>query len=131
MAIKKDSGRQPTQIAVLTINFADPTAYGTAEDAIELPLGAIVTGGDITVVQAFNGTTNTLSLGDPTTATRYANAVDLKTVARTALTVTGFATTSTEKFIRALLAQTGAATAGIVRIHVAYYLPGRAWYAQG
>lgn len=131
MALKKDAGRQPTQVAILNINFADPTAYGTAEDAIELPLGAIVTGGDITVVTAFNGTTNTLSLGDATLATRYASAVDLKTVARTALTITGFVTTSTEKFIRALLAQTGAATAGQLRIHVSYVLPGRAWYAQG
>ena len=90
MAIKKDSARQPTQLATLIINFGDPTAYGTAEGAIELPLGAVVIGGDIVVVTPFNGTTNTLSLGDPTLGTRYATTVDLKTAARTALTVTGF-----------------------------------------
>lgn len=133
MAIKKASGRQWPLVAVLSIGFADPTAYGTAENAIDLPLGAIVTSGDIVIVTPFNGTTNTISLGDVTLGTRYASAVDLKAAAgtRTALTVTGFATTTTEPAIRALLAQTGTATAGAARIHVTYYVPGRELSAQG
>lgn len=133
MAIKKDSARQPPLTAVLTINFNDPTAYGTAENAFDLPQGAVVTGGDIVIVTPFNGTTNTLSLGDATLATRYATTVDLKAAAgaRTALAVTGFLTTLTEPAIRALLAQTGTATAGAVRIHVTYIVPGRAFSSQG
>lgn len=132
MAIKKDSGRQQVESALLTINFGDPTAYGTAEDAIELPPGAIVVGGDITVDTAFNSTTNTITVGDVTTANRYANAVDLKTAARTALTVTGFTTTPTERFVRANLAYTGAApTAGSVRIRVDFVVKGRAQHAWG
>ena len=132
MAIIKDSGRQHVQSAFLTIGFADPTAYGTAEDAIELPPGAEVIGGEVVVTTAFNSTTNTITLGDVTSASRYANAVDLKTAARTALTLTGFVTSTTERFIRANLAFTGTApTAGSVRIRVDYAVPARATQAWG
>ncbi|MDD0837908.1 hypothetical protein PSQ40_04920 [Curvibacter sp. HBC61] len=127
MPIIQQSGRQNVQTALLTINFGDPTAYGTAENAIELPPGSIVVGGDIVVDTPFNSTTNSLTLGDATTANRYANAVDLKTAARSALTVTGFVTTTAERFIRANLAQTGGVpTAGSVRIRVDYVTQGRA-----
>ena len=132
MAITKDSGRQHVQTAYLTINYGDPTAYGTAEDAIELPPGAEVIGGEVVVTTAFNSTTNMITLGDVTTANRYANAVDLKTAGRTALTLTGFVTTTTERFIRANLAQTGGVpTAGSVRIRVDYTVPARATQAWG
>lgn len=132
MAITIQSGRQDTQTALLTISFADPTTFGTAENAIELPPCAIVIGGDVVVDTAFNSTTNTITLGDVTTANRYANAVDLKTAARTALTLTGFKTTPTERFIKANLAYTGAApTAGSVRIRVEYVVDGRSTNAWG
>ncbi|EER61544.1 conserved hypothetical protein [Acidovorax delafieldii 2AN] len=132
MAIVKQSARQHVESALLTIAFGDPALYGTAENAIELPPGAEVVGGEIVVDTAFNSTTNTLTLGDVTTAARYANAVDLKTAARTALTLTGFLTTTTERFIQANLAYTGAApTAGSVRIRVDYVVAGRALMAWG
>jgi hypothetical protein len=135
MAIKKDAGRQPITHAELVINFGDPVAYGAAEDAIELPPGARVVGGDVTVLTPFNSaTSNAIGLGDVTTPTRYAAAVDLKAAAgtRVALTLPGFVTTPTERFIRANLAQVGGVpTAGSVRISVAYVQNKRSWFTQG
>lgn len=132
MPIVKDSGRQHIQMALLTIAFGSPTAFGVAENAIELPPGAIVVGGDVVVETAFNSTTNTITLGDITTANRYGNAIDLKTAARTALTLTGFKTGTTERFIRANVAMTGATpTAGSVRIQVMYVVDKRSNQSWG
>lgn len=132
MAIIKQSARQHIESALLTINYGDPALYGTAEPAIELPPGAEVVGGEIVVDTAFNSTTNTLTLGDVTSANRYAAAVNIAATGRTALTLTGFVTTTTERYIQANLAYTGAApTAGSVRIRVDYVVTGRALMAWG
>ena len=132
MAIKKDSGFQDASVKTLTIAFGDPTAFGTAENAIELPIGATVTNGDIIVDTAFNSTTNTLTIGDVTVPTRYAAAVDLKTAARTVFTLTGFKTTATQRFIQVNVAQTGGIpTAGSVRVNVHYIVDKRVYAAVG
>lgn len=132
MALQRKSDRQPRLVAILDIGFADPTAYGTAENAINVPGNAIVVGGALTVLTAWNSaTTATLSLGDAGSATRYANAVDLKTAARTALTVTGYKHTVSE-WLKALIAQAGAAaTAGAARIELEYVVQGRGLSNQG
>ena len=134
MAIKKIPSRQSISYAEVVVNFGDPTAYGTAEDAVELPPGARVIGGDVTIITPFNSTTNTLAVGDVTSAARYGTGIDLKAAAgtRTALTLTGFATTPTERFVRANLAQTGGVpTAGAVRLSVQYVKAGRSNFNQG
>lgn len=133
MSIKKNSGRQELVVAYLDIAFSDVTAYGLAEDAIEIPGNAVITGGEIVVTEAWNSATSaTLKLGDAADDDRYtAAAVDLKTLGRTALTLTGFKHAKTES-LKALLAQAGAAaTKGKARIVVNYYVEGRAAFAQG
>lgn len=133
MAIKKHSSRQEPQVAILTIKHSDVTAYGTAESAIDVPGGAIVTGGDITVVDPWNSATSaTLKLGDKTVDDRYtAAAIDLKTAGRTALTVTGHQHATVES-LKALFAQVGAvATKGEVRIILQYIAQGRATSTLG
>lgn len=133
MSIKKNSGRQELVVAYLDIAFSDVTAYGLAEDAIEIPGNAVITGGEIVVTEAWNSATSTtLKLGDAADDDRYtATAVDLKTLGRTALTLTGFKHATTES-LKALLAQAGAAaTRGKARIVVNYYVEGRAAFAQG
>jgi len=133
MAIKKHSGRQELIVAHMSISFADPTAYGTAEDAFDLPGNAILAGGDVTVLTPWNSTTTaTLKLGDAAVSDRYTAApIDLKTAGRTALTVTGYKHTVSEA-LKALLAQTGtAATAGKARITLLYFVEGRAEFSQG
>ncbi|WP_284337646.1 hypothetical protein [Comamonas sp. NoAH] len=133
MAINKTSGRQAPLTAVVTIQHSDVTTYGSAEPAIDVPGGAIVTGGDITVVTPWNSTiTATLKLGDKADDDRYtALAVDLRTAGRTALTLTGYKHAGIEP-LKALLAQSGtAATKGEVRITVQYITEGRATASLG
>ena len=133
MPIKKNPARQELIAAHLTIGFADITAYGTAEAAIDLPGNAVLAGGDVTVLTPWNSaTTATLKLGDATDDDRYTSAaIDLKTAGRTALTLTGYKHT-TAQALKALIAQTGAAaTAGAARITISYYVEGRAAFSQG
>ena len=133
MPIKKNPSRQGLIVAHLTIGYADPTAYGTAENAFDLPGNAVIVGGDVTVLTPWNSaTTATLKLGDATDDDRYTNAaIDLKTAGRTALTLTGYKHAVAEA-LKALVAQTGAAaTAGQARITIHYYVEGRAAFSQG
>ncbi len=133
MAIKKNSMRQEPILAYLDIGYADPTAYGTAEEAFDLPGNAVLIGGDVVVKTAWNSaTTATLKLGDAGDDDRYtASAIDLKTAGRTALTLTGYKHTAAEA-LKALIDQTGAAaTAGAARITISYYVDGRACFSQG
>lgn len=133
MPITKNSGRQEVVASVQDIAFGDMTVTATAYPAVELPIGAIVVGGDIVVTTAFNtGTTATIVFGDATTANRYANNVDLKTAARTALTLTGHTHDSTTPTLRVTPTLAGAAaTAGAARITVLYVVKGRAAFSQG
>lgn len=95
-------------------------------DMFTVPFGAQVMGGDIVVEQAYAGpTAATLSVGDSGSATRYANAVDLKTVARTALTLPAAMAGGLD--VRGTMNLTVAdATAGKVRVRFMYTLEGRA-----
>lgn len=133
MAIKKNAARQELIVAHLDIGYADPTTYGTAEEAFDLPANAILLGGDVVVKTAWNSaTTATLKLGDAADDDRYtSSAIDLKTAGRTALTLTGFKH-PTAQGLKALIAQSGtAATAGAARITISYYVEGRAAFSQG
>ena len=72
MAIKKNAARQELIVAHLDIGYADPTTYGTAGEAFDLPGNAILFGGDVVVKTAWNSaTTATLKLGDATDDDRY------------------------------------------------------------
>lgn len=78
-------------VAGTTKTFGSTFGQNLVLDAISLPPNANVIGGEIVVETAGVGpTAYTLSVGDSGSATRYASAVDLKTAARTALTLTGF-----------------------------------------
>ena len=133
MPITKNSGRQELITASVDFTFADIPTTATAYAAMDIPFNAIVVGGDLVVTTAWNtGTTATLSVGDVTLATRYATTVDLKTAARTALTLAGFTHTNTEKVLNGTTALVGgAATAGAARLTVLYYIKNRAAFTQG
>lgn len=112
------------------VNGATKSFGSNFNDAIDayvlnLPEGAVLVGGEVAVETAGAGpTAYTVSLGDSVSATRYANAVDLKTAARTALTLTGFRTAEN---LRLKIASTVAnATAGKFTVRVFYVQPGRA-----
>lgn len=132
MAIKYKSARQEIMSAILAINFADMTTSGVAENAISVPSNAIVTGGGLTVITAWNNTgAATLSLGDAGVATRYANAVNLKATGHTALTVTGYKHTVEEWLKTLITVAAGDATVGDARIILNYVRDGRAAFSQG
>lgn len=94
-------------------------------DAILLPAGAVVTGGDLTVYTASNDTTTlTASVGDSGSATRYLAATSLKAAARTALTLTGFEGAG-ENIRITIAVATGDATAGRAVLRLQYVINSR------
>jgi hypothetical protein len=99
-------------------------------DCIPLPPNATVVGGELVVETAYAGpTAATVSIGDSVSATRYGSTVDMKTAARTALTLTGFR--GAGENIRITQNVTVAnATAGKVTLRVAYVVQSRAQETQ-
>ncbi len=108
-----------------------PVANTVVFDAIPLPVGAVIEGGEIIVETAYVGpTAATLSLGTAAAPTLLANAVDLKTVGRTALALVSPLDLDGSN-MRATLAYTVAnATAGKVRARILYTIDGRAHEVQ-
>lgn len=100
---------------------------------LEVEVNAEITGGAINVTDTFNTTgTDTLSVGDSASATRYLGATNLKAAARTPLVPTGYVTLPTTNKVR--LTRTpadGAATKGTVRVWFAYIRLGASEYTQG
>lgn len=130
MAITKDFNRRDVSTAIVSIGFADLTAAGS-DAAIQLPGGAMVTGGFLVVDEVFNSTTNTLSIGDALLATRHGNAINLKALGVTQLTVTGYETL-TEADLKVAYALTGAAsTTGKARLYVEYCETDKSNWTQG
>jgi len=102
-------------------------------EVLSLPVGAQIIGGDVHVENAYVGpVTATVSLGTSAAGTLLANAVDVKTAARTALTVpledsdAAPAGAYTGLDVRmTLVLGAGNATAGRVRVRVMYTIDGR------
>lgn len=130
MTILKNDSRQSVAVAVQEIALSD-FADGAAQAAIELPGNAIVVGGFINVTEAFDAaTTATLSLGDVDSANRYANAVDLKTLGKTDLTVTGYLNPRLGDLIAAFT-EDGASTVGKLMVVVEYIELSKTCWTQG
>lgn len=71
MAISKSAGRQWPQIAIVEYTYADFTS-GVGVEAVDLPPGARVVGGYNGILTAFDSaTSDTIEIGDATTAARY------------------------------------------------------------
>lgn len=101
-------------------------------DCIPLPVGAVLTGGEVIVETAYAGpTAATISLGIAGNTAALASAVDLKTAARTALTLTSPLLCNAGQNIRATITYTVAnATAGRVRVNLSYIVDGRSQEVQ-
>lgn len=95
-------------------------------DAINLPVGAILVGGDVTTETAFTGSTAfNITIGDSASSNRYLAATDKTTAARTALTLTGYV--GQGENLRVVINPTVATvTAGKLTIRVQYIVRGRA-----
>lgn len=127
--VKKTFGSTPAlSTDPLESGLTGPVANTVTFDALPMPVGAVVVGGEVIVETAFAGpTAATVSLGIAGTLTGLANAVDIKTAARTALTLTTPLVANAGQNLRATVAYTVAnATAGKVRLRVNYTIDGRA-----
>lgn len=135
MAITKKTGRQYLLVAEVTVNYAD-LASGVADDCVKLPPGAVVHGGFIATDTAWNSaTSDTLSVGDSGSATRYINAN--ATVLRSNGVQQNFAATGVgTKYasggaIRLTWTGVGAApTTGSARLYVEYSVDDKALEVQ-
>ena len=130
-------GQQYPLVAEFTFNFDDTmvdtagaakdfkTVGSTVVDAINLPTGAIVTGGEVVTEKAVTGSTAyNVSVGDSGSATRYLGATDRVSAGRTALVPTGYVGNGEQ--IRVTVAPTvAAATAGKVTVRVQYIVRNR------
>lgn len=130
--VKKTFGSTTTLAdpASLVTGLTGAVADTLVLDVIPMPIGAVITGGEIIVETAYAGcTAATLKLGvaggdlDKLTGD---STVDLMTVGRTALTLTSPLLASSGANLRATIAYTVAnATAGKARIRVMYTIDGK------
>lgn len=132
MPITKNRGRQSPITASVEFTFANIVS-GAAEEAIDLPAGAIVTGGDIVVMTAFNSaTSDVIVVGDSASANRYYASASIATAGRNPLVITGYRTLTTTNRIRVTWTGSGAApTAGAIRLTVTYIVDKRVSFSQG
>lgn len=132
MAITKNGGRQYPLVARVDFTFADFDAgavtASTIFEAMDMPANAIVTGGALVVTTAFVGTTAaTADVGDGGDPDRYsASPIDLMTLGRTALTLTGYKNTAADTIDMDVILTVAAATAGAGYLEVQYVIADRA-----
>lgn len=138
MSITKKSGRQDALIAMAAFAFGDLTS-GQYEAAVDVPAGAIVTGGGLAITTLFNSaTTDKFSIGDKVgaasaaAATYAAQSADV-TVAGTYIPIVPTGKKYAEKStIGVVWTGEGAApSAGAGRLVVEYVIDGRAHSSEG
>lgn len=130
-------GAQYPLVAEFTFNFNDTIvatdgvekAFSTVgtlvADVINLPVGAVVTGGEVVTEVAVTGSTAyNISVGDSASATRYLGVTDRVAAGRTALVPTGYAGLG-EQLRLTVTPTVAAATAGRVTVRVEYIIRNR------
>jgi hypothetical protein len=128
------SARQAVGSLYLTIALADWLAAPVANQIdFEAPQGSKLIGGSIDVDVASDDTgTDVVHVGDPASADRYHAAVNLKAVAHTELTPTGFETDGSSPAFRLTRApQNGNATVGSVRVELRYVTRNKSDWTEG
>lgn len=132
MAITQSSDRQYELTAIVDFGFAD-LADSTAENALELPSDAIITGGHVYISEVFNSTTSdSLIVGDSDDADEYLGATSIQALGLTALVPTGLKLTAGKSITMTITAGTAdTATTGIGQLVVYYIRQGRSNENQG
>lgn len=136
MAITKNSARQGPITAICAFTF-DKLTSGAYAAAIDLPGGAIVLSGALTITTAFNsGTTDKFSIGDKVgsaaaTDTTYAAQSADYTTGLIAVVPTGTKYTEPATVGVRWDGAGTAADAGAGRLVITYVVDGRAAFSQG
>jgi hypothetical protein len=132
MTITKNPGRQEVIVAYVDVALAD-IATGVAQNAIALPPGAIIVGGDIVATTAFDSTsTDVVDIGYAGSENAYKNDASVRTAIRTALIPTGYEHTASTPNVRVTwVSGGGTPAAGAFRLTVHYIVRDRAAFSQG
>lgn len=137
MALTKKSARQSPIVATCDFTYADLTS-GAYAPMVDLPAGAIVTGGYVAITTIFNSaTTDKFSIGDKvgsanaTAATYAAQSADITAAGIVAITPTGGKYTGAATVGVVWTGDGTAPSAGVGRLVVQYILDGRAEFSQG
>ena len=127
----KISDRQYPLSALAPFTFADLTS-GVAVPIVELPPGAVVTGGMVVIEAAFDSaTSDTLVVGDAGDPDRYVAGVDGQATGATALVPTGYLTPSTTDITLTWTCVGAAPTQGAGYLVVTYIREDRSQENQG
>lgn len=131
MAITFDSDRQYPMVAIVSFTYADLTD-ATAENLVELPSDAIITGGQLVIDTAFNSaTSDTIAVGDTDTGAAYLSATSVASTGSTAIAGSG-TELAAGKYVTITWDGTGTApSAGAGRLIVEYIRNGRSNENQG
>lgn len=131
MAVTKKPARQQIILAFVDISFADLVS-GVAADIMELPVNAVVTGGDVVTSVAWNSvTSDVIVVGDAASAARYFASTTIHAINRNPLVPTGFQYTAKTNLQATVTSVGGSLTAGQTRICVHYYIANRSQWTQG
>lgn len=123
MTVIKDQGRQYPLVAVFDLVPGDMLLDGTAEEVIDFPGDAWVTGGEIVVDTAFDAATSSVcDIGDGDDDDRYGAAVDLAATGRTALTLDGHKYSAPDTIDLKVTEVGGPSVAGAARLLVYYVI---------
>lgn len=106
-----------------TVDFGKTNTAATVVEAIPLPPGAVVVGGSVDTLTAFDAATFNVSIGDSGSATRYLGATDRKSAGTSALVPTGYR--GTGENIRISFTAADACTTGKMTVRVMYVVDGR------
>jgi hypothetical protein len=139
--LNKSSDRQYPMVAVLEIGRTalansspgiNSNASVSSRAAFDVPAGAIITGGRLTVDTAWDTTgTATISLGDGGSGTRFLSTVSLKTATTTPFSGLGYKYSAADTIdVVTALADSGG-TAGAARLILEYVIAGRGNESQG
>jgi hypothetical protein len=126
VALTAGASRQFVRCIEVPFDYTNVAETGVSVIAAALPQGAQVVGGHLSVDTAWDtSVTATIDIGDSSSATRFGSAIDLKTAAVTALTITGFANSGgLDIKIKPALSGTAAA-AGAGRLLIEFIMSGR------
>ncbi len=106
-----------------TVDFGKTNTAATTVEVIPLPPGAVVTGGSVDTLTAFDAATFNVTVGDADSADRYLASVDRKGVGRSALVPTGHR--GTGKNIRLVFTAADVCTTGKMTVRVEYVVADR------
>jgi hypothetical protein len=126
MTISVPDTRQTPLVATVEFSFADFVS-GVGAIACALPQNAVVTGGQIIIDTAFNGSVSVgAEIGDVGVVDRYLGVTSVLATGLTALVPTGYAVENANRNVLIEITEGGTASSqGAGRLQVEYIVEGR------